>query len=133
MAEDKKSSEGVVSIELSDSEKTAAAVILNIALRDCEPKVEPFTGRRLSESGLRPEFAKKLNAVFVQLAGRDHDVYEKLYGKTVTEPLETGGAIEITSEQKDAFLGEVRREAQNIDRLQPEYAQTLTTLMQKLF
>ncbi|MBU2052213.1 hypothetical protein KKH13_03365 [Patescibacteria group bacterium] len=133
MAEDKKSSEGVVSIELSDSEKTAAAVILNIALRDCEPQVEPFTGRRLSSSGLIQEFAKNLNAVFVQLEGRDHDVYEKVYGRTITKPFESGGAIEITNEQKNAFLGEVRREAQNIDRLQPEYAQTLTTLMQKLF
>lgn len=132
MAEDKIAPEGVISIELNDDERTAASLILNIALRDCEPQAEPFTGRRLSSSGLRPEFAKKLNAVFVQLAGRDHDIYEKIYGRTVIEPIEPGGAIEITGEQKDAFYGEVRREAQDINRLQPEYARILTSLMQKL-
>ena len=115
-------------ISLQQDEAEFLGLILNDALRKAEVVEEG--GRPAS---LTRKEAEPLNDVFKQLTGRDHDVYAKKFGQTMStdeEPVKSN-TIHLTDQARTA-VSELLDSGLGTSNLSPAYRQYLVNLRQKM-
>ena len=137
----RREAEEIQTITLNPKEAKKLVILLNIELRKAEAEVD-FFGTR-TERRLAQKEAVLLNEVFKQLAGRDHDVYERRFGSTMPatdKPVRpvSSNKIRIAEKERSAVSSLVNQELNDMDSrgrrrsLNPNYEQVLLNLEKKL-
>ena len=107
------------------------SILLDLALRKAQVQID-FFGDRI-EASLAKKEAEPLNEVFKQLAGRNHDTYARIFGKTISkdEKHAKPNTIHVTGQARTA-ISELLDSELRTTNLVPEYKQTLVNLRQKM-
>lgn len=116
-------------LNLTKEELCHTAVFLNIILRGATDD-PTFAGRFPATTG---EFrAQKLNDVYFQIFGRDHDEVVKRYGHRHEQRGEETGIIALSDTEREMFHNELKNELDSRPLLQKPYRKILESIARKL-